>query len=194
MKKLIIISSLLMFFCAHIAQIPKKPFVWAYENVLSNAQVQKYGSAVCFIASRYYDATADAVAIQGHNQAMYPNGGFKIYGGSRYDHWHLYKNNAVWLLMASCVLKGLELGQGHTKVSTIAKRTLGECAIAWDIWQWRKHYILSGHAFDFSKEQNEHLIVLPLPTNDRYIGMSGQGIFLLQSGLMMVGIAEFTLN
>ena len=180
----------LMLSCATV----RKPADWTYENVLSNAQVQKYGSAVCFIASRYYDATADAVVIQGHNQAMHPNGGFKIHGNARYERWHLYKNNAIWLLMVSAVLKGLEVGQKNGTIGQVAKRTIAECAVSWDVWQWRKHYILSGNPMDCSAGQNRHLIVLPIPSGDRYVGMSGSKITFLQGTLLMFGIHGIITN
>jgi hypothetical protein len=172
----------------------RRPADWIYDNALSNAQIQKYGSAVCFLASRYYDATADAVAIQGRNIALYPNGGYKIHGNARYERWHFYKNNAVWLLMAACVLKGLEVGQDHTSMPDMAIRTVSECAIAWDIWQWRKHYVLSGNAFDYRAGQNRHLFVLPLPTSDRYIGMSGSKIAFVQGMLFTFGTYGFIIN
>ncbi len=134
---------------------PVKDVSW---KVLSNEDFQKWGSTAFFIASRYYDATADAVIFSNNP-----------YGASK-KKWHLYKNKALTFTMVSVGLKGLGIGQEHfTFEETIKRFIFGECPIAFNIWQWRYHHINYNNAFDYSIEHNSHRYMIPFFDKDRYI-------------------------
>ena len=154
--------------------------------VVSNQHVQKYGSALAFMGYVYYDATGDAVIFNHRNE-------YRTYGAN-YNNWHSYKNTARICLIAAASLKGLEVGQNHNSMWTVGKRSLYEAMLAWDVWQWRKHYVMSGNAFDYRESQNQHLFVLPFMGRDRYLGLTGWKIGAFQFTIGTLGIYGFIIN
>lgn len=183
MSILLILLSVL-FSCSQVKFAGEKGY-----DVLNNQHFQKYTSAACFWAYAYYDATADAVLFQNRNQMIWGEEYYPIYG-AKYEQWHGYKNYARGFLVTSAVLKGMEIAT-NTDIKYIGMRALSESLIAWDIWQWRKHYVQSGNAFDYSSQSNQHLFVIPFLGNDRYIGMSGGAIGGIQLTIGLLGLYGF---
>ena len=159
---------------AEFKDILKYPY-----KLLINRHFQKWTSTVLFVWSRYDDSTADAVRF---------NPKAKHYGAD-YNKWHGYKNDALIKLCLASGLKGMSIGMGYTTIAKEAKRFIfGEVGVSWIVWQLRKHYVISGNAFDFRKDYNEHLFVLPWFGDDRYVGVSGWKVGMIYSGITGISL------
>lgn len=107
--------------------------------------------------------------------------------------WHWYKNNALFWLFVKAGLTGLAVGQEHITLREAIETTAFESELVWTVWQLRKHYIVSGNAFDFREEYNQHLFVIPAPDKDRYIGLKGwqvPTIYTLFTGTGIWGLVK----
>ena len=171
-RQIAYICILLLFNCGFSKNFITKPV----KKVISNHKVQVYGGMVAYGLFAYQNASADASWFTD-----------KPYGIDK-NKWHYYKNSALFWLIVKAGLSGLEIGQDHATLWQVVKRTGYESLIVWDVWQLRKHYIVSGNALDFREGYNQHLFVLPTPFGDKYIGLRDWQVPTVYVGFAGIGI------
>ncbi len=171
-----ILILLLLSFCINCA--PQRVLI----KPLLRKDVQVYGGFAAFTLFSWYNATADAVWFTDKPSI-----------GSRGE-WHKYKNNALLFLVIKAGLAGLEVGSGNSSLWRVLKRSSFEGLMCWDVWQLRKHYVVSGNAFDFRADYNRHLIVIPWIGRDRYIGMRGWQVPMMYGVVGGAGMVGFWRN
>ena len=170
---------------AGVKDVIKYPIKLTWK-IASNKHVQKYGSTALWIASRYYDAKADACVFAGESN---------IYGAEK-NHWHKYKNTALLCSMASMGLKGIGIGQGNLKPKETAYRFIfSEAPISWLVWQETYRYTRRGKHFDYTPAHNSHRFMIPFFGKDRYLKFKSEDAYLFADLLIFnIGLSGLIKN
>ena len=155
----------------------QKNFIYnGAKTVVSNPHVQRYGGMFAYGMFAYRNAEENTLWWLEDPHGLDKNT------------LHYRKNSALFWFATSAFLTGLEVGQKHSTLREVLERKGYESELVWTVWQLRKHHIVSGKAFDFRKEYNEHLFVLPGPDKDRYLGLKGWQVPAVYVGFTGTGI------
>lgn len=147
----------------------------------------------------FYDASYDAVfwqisanrslnwSIETINQNMH--------GGSNFYNIHYYKNMArlALVLKGYCVgISLIHIKDGKLDPNRLLRRELGMLPAMMTVWQMRYKYCRYGQAWDTSARHNESRYVIPFPTGDIKIGLSGWQVSM--ANITELGISGYFLG